>query len=96
MHTCSYCKKLGINPPFTSEHPYDIQKHRKQAHPDVPKKGAKPTVLDDPFAKFRQGEELIKEALREVDAERNKMQQRLLELDDLAAKYRKVLNPNSH
>ena len=76
---------------------YFLTKHRKEKHPLEFQRYSKKARVEvgSSSEMFHQGEELIRKALREVDTERNAIQQKLLELDSIAAKYKKLLNPNA-
>ena len=70
-----------------------LLEHYKTAHPDyqsayMKKKNAPAPVPGDTLSKIIEGEKLIKDALRDIDTERNILQNKLKELDDLAAKYK--------
>lgn len=45
----------------------------------------------DPTETFRQIKQLAKDMMIQIDDERNKIQQRLIELDNMAAKYKPLL-----
>lgn len=82
MPRCSIC-----NEQF--ERPYDVTKHRKEAHgierskPKSSNKSAIDMILD--------AQQQIKQALSKIDEERAQIQQRLLDLDTMAAKYKKLI-----
>jgi hypothetical protein len=89
--TNTHCSICG----FDATSVYFLTKHRKEKHPETYYARTKPVVEEgSTLAKFQQGEQLIKAALRDIDVERNILQQKLLDLDNLAAKYKAVINPN--
>ena len=89
--TNTHCLICG----FDASSVYFLTKHRKEKHPETYHARTKPVVEEgSTLAKFQQGEQLIKTALRDIDLERNILQQKLLDLDNLAAKYKAVINPN--
>ena len=83
---CSICGEE-----LTSQ--YWLAKHRKEQHPEsVRKYGVKspppPSSALDKILLHQRG---IQEALREVETERADIQKKLLLLDDLIAKYKKLI-----
>lgn len=86
---CKLCKKdnIPVVPVFPQR--IDLMNHYRSIHPEhisnqrKPKSNVQSTIL--------QGVELIKKALCDVDVERNVLQQKLLNLDNLSAKYKKLI-----
>jgi hypothetical protein len=74
-----------------------LRKHVIAVHPEK-FRGRLPGAKDESTTAtdmFHHGQELIKKALKAVDTERDALMIKVRELDDLAAKYRKVINPNA-
>ena len=88
--TCNICQQQ-----FASS--YALQKHRKTAHPDKIRKykpkateasTPKPvSALDRIFAAKAE----LSQGLKDLEFERDQLSQRILELDDTIAKYKKLL-----
>ena len=87
------CKQCG----FECSSIWALKAHYEQNPEHKPKQYArKPKTPTTRSASdlIHDGEQLIKDALKQIDFERDELHRKLLTLDDIAAKYKKVLNPN--
>lgn len=67
----------------------ELRKHKSTVHGNTYQKKTKTTP--DATETFRQIEQLAKTMMIQIDDERNKIQNRLIELDNMAAKYKPLL-----
>lgn len=67
---------------------YDVVKHRKFAHPETFK--CKVITPSSPLDRIHEAEKVIKDAVRDIEIEQRKLQERILELDNLQAKYKNL------
>ena len=78
IHKCSICGQ-------TFEKPYHVVKHRREVH------GAqKKTDHTTPLDKIHAAEREIQKQLLELDAERNQLNARIKQIDDICAKYKNL------
>lgn len=85
--TCKVCNK--ILPTGMAE----LRAHYNAEHGGYPtkKKSKGATDSDSVIDRITEGRNMIKRALNDAEQERDQMQRKLLEFDDLISKYKKLL-----
>ena len=85
--TCGICQQPFVNT-------YQLSKHRKQEHPEFIRNYNRKTqdvISGSAVDKILAAKKQIKDALADLDVERSQCQQKLLDLDNMIAKYKTLV-----
>lgn len=68
---------------------FQYTKHNKEAHPELAQKRQADPSEQTPLERIRAAERVLMSAVKDLEAERDQLHQRIIEIDNRIAKYRK-------